>query len=163
MDELEEALRNIDVFCRVLVKKIAEGENGEYNNISLEPIENLLRRKYIRQDEPKREPNPSSPHLIPLPQLDEPLVDIFEDNNYVKVLVQCRCKDEEATVRTDADSVQICKKVCYTNVEGIEWCTTQCRKLDLPTQHLQISNIISKCNNNQVFEVEIPKAKQQQT
>lgn len=44
MDDFEEALRNIDVFCRVLVKKLAESEKEtEDGNIPVEPIENLLR------------------------------------------------------------------------------------------------------------------------
>ncbi|MEM3174247.1 MAG: hypothetical protein QXU02_05085, partial [Candidatus Bathyarchaeia archaeon] len=45
-NDFEEALSNIDAFCRVLAKKIAENEEAD-----LEPelIENLLRRKYVAE------------------------------------------------------------------------------------------------------------------
>jgi len=158
MIDLDEALRNIDVFCRVLVKKLVDNENEQAETTSLEPIENLLRKKYIVEEKTETAVSPPAP-LIPLPQLDEPLIDVIEDVDHVKVLMQCRCKDEDTTVRADAEKIEICKKVCYTNVEGIEWCTTQCRRLDLSVKDLQIANMITKCVNNQVFEVEIPKAK----
>lgn len=143
MDDLEEALRNIDIFCRVLVKKIVESENEPENNVIIEPIEKLLRRKYIIEEH--LEPNPLAKHLIPLPQVEEPLIDIFEDDKYVKVLMQCRCRDQKVTIHTDVD--------------GLEICTEECRKLNLPVKHLQIESIITRCNNNEVFEIDIPKTK----
>jgi len=155
MNDFEEALRNIDVFCKVLVKKMIEDENEAENKIVVEPIENLLQRKYVIEEH--LESNPLGRHLIPLPQVEEPLVDIFEDNNYVKVLVQCRCKDQKVTVLTNMDGIEICMKECHTDDEGIEVCTDRCQKLNLPVKHLQVENMIAKCSNNSVFEVNIPK------
>jgi hypothetical protein len=159
MDDFEEALRNIDVFCKVLVRKMIGDENEAENKIVVEPIENLLQRKYVIEEH--LESNPLAKHLIPLPQVEEPLIDIFEDDNYVKVLVQCRCKEQKVTVHTNMDGIQICKKECYRDDEGIEVCTDRCQKLDLPVKDLQVENMIAKCSNNTVLEVEIPKTKPQ--
>lgn len=159
MDDFEEALRNIDVFCKVLVRKMIKDENEAENKIVVEPIENLLQRKYVIEEH--LESDPLAKHLIPLPQVEEPLIDIFEDDNYVKVLVQCRCKEQKVTVHTNMDGIQICKKECYRDDEGIEVCTDRCQKLDLPVKDLQVENMIAKCSNNTVLEVEIPKTKPQ--
>ncbi|MDH5375755.1 MAG: hypothetical protein OEZ21_09930 [Candidatus Bathyarchaeota archaeon] len=141
MKDLEEALRNIDVFLRTLVKKIVEYENCS-QNIAVEPVENLLRRKYIIEE--SLESKPSKRYLIPIPQAEEPLIDVFEDENYVKIFLQCRCKDQEVTIHTDVD--------------GLEICTKECLKLNLSVGHLQVENMIARCNNNTVFEIDIPKA-----
>jgi len=139
MENLEEALRNIDVFCRTLVKKIVEDENSS-PKIVVEPIENLLRRKYIIEQH--SESNPLAKHLIPLPHAEKPLIDIFEDDKYVKILMKCRCKDQQVAIHTDTDCLEIC--------------TEKCGKLNLPTKHLQIENMIVKCNN-EALEINIPK------
>jgi hypothetical protein len=152
MNDFEEALRNIDVFCRVLVKKLVDNEDS---NIVMEPMEKLLYGK--NTIDAQVEPNPSPKHLIPLPQAEEPLIDIFEDNDYVKVLMQCHCKDQPVTVHVSADSVEICKKECHTNAEGLEICIDKCQKLDVPIKHLEIENMTAKCSKNTVFEVSIPK------
>jgi len=157
MEDLEEALRNIDVFCRVLVEKMVEDENEKTRNIAVEPIENLFRRKYVIEEHSNS--SPSTNHLIPLPQVEEPLIDIFEDGNYVKVLMQCRCKDQKVTVHSDVDGLEICKKECHIDAEGLETCTDRCQKLDLPLNHLQIKDMTARCSNNAVFEVTIPKTK----
>jgi HSP20 family molecular chaperone IbpA len=157
MDELEEALRNIDIFCKIVVEKMVEKQENTENAATAEPIEDLLRRKYVIEEH--FEPNPASPQLIPLPQMEEPLIDVFEDDNYVKVLMQCHCKDQRVDIHTGIDGVQICKKECYTNLEGREICKDECRKLNLPVDHLRIDNMTSKCNNNEVLEIDIPKAK----
>jgi len=154
MSDFEEALRNIDVFCRVLVKKIVEGEAENRSDLVVEPMEKLLYKKYVISEQV--EPSPVK-HLIPLPQLEEPLIDVFEDENYVKILVQCRCKDQKLTIHTDMDGIEICNKVCHKNDEGNEVCVDECRKLTLPVDHLKIENMITKCNNNEAFEIEIPK------
>ena len=141
MKDLEEALRNIDVFLRTLVKKIVEDEDCS-QNIVVEPVENLLRRKYIIEE--SLESEPSKRYLIPIPQVEEPLIDVFEDENYIKIFWQCRCKDQEVTIHIDVD--------------GLEICTKECRKLNLSVGHLQVENMIARCNNNTVFEIDIPKA-----
>jgi hypothetical protein len=153
MDSFEEALQNIDVFCKVLVKKIVDNE--ENSNIVVEPIEKLLCRKYIIGEQ--SESNPSSKNLIPLPHLEKPLIDVVEDENCLEVLMQCRCKDQKVTVHTDTDGLKICKEECHTDTEGTETCIDECQKLNLPVRHLQIKNVTSRCNNNQVLEVKIPK------
>jgi len=140
MENFEEALRNIDIFCRILVKKIVEDEDCS-QNIVVEPIENLLRRRYIREE--SQESKASSGRLIPLPQAEEPLIDVFEDDDYVKIFLQCRCKDQKVTIHTDVD--------------GLEICTKKCQKLKLPVKHLRIENMIVRCNGNKVLEIDIPK------
>jgi hypothetical protein len=154
VDDFEEALRNIDVFCKILVKKLVDNEDS---NVVVEPIEKLLYRKNIIDKQ--AEPNPSPEHLIPLPQAEEPLVDIFEDNNSVKVLMQCRCKEQKVTLHTAKDGLEICKTECHTAADGQEICTDKCQKLDVPVESLQIENMAAKCSKNAVFEVNIPKTK----
>jgi len=141
MEDFEEALRNIDIFCRILVKKIVEDEDYT-RNIVVEPIENILRRKYIIEE--SQESKTSSGYLISLPQAEEPLIDVFEDEDYVKIFLQCHCRDQKVTIHTDAD--------------GLEICTQECQKLNLRVKHLQVENMIVRCNN-EVIEIDIPKIK----
>jgi len=156
MENLDEALRNIDIFCRTLVKKMTEEDNEQNNNVTMEPMEKLLLRKQVIEEH--AESNPLAKSMIPIPQAEEPLVDILEDDNYVKVLMQCRCREEKVTVHTDVNGLEVCKKECYTDAEGKEICTDKCQKLDLPAKHLRFENMISKCNNNTVLEIDIPKS-----
>jgi hypothetical protein len=141
MEDFEEALRNIDIFCRILVKKIVEDEDCT-QNIVVEPIENLRRRKYIIEE--SQESKISSGCLIPLPQAEEPLIDVFENEDYVKIFLQCHCRDQEVTIHTD--------------VNGLDICTQECQKLNLPVKYLQVENMIVRCNN-EVIEIDIPKMK----
>jgi len=141
MEDFEEALRNIDIFCRILVKKIVEDEDCT-QNIVVEPIENLVRRKYIIEE--SQESETSSGCLIPLPQAEEPLIDVFENEDYVKIFLQCHCRDQKVTIHTD--------------VNGLEICTKGCQKLNLPVKDLQVENMIVRCNN-EVLEIDIPKIK----
>jgi hypothetical protein len=156
MDNFEEALKNIDVFCKTLVKKMTEEENGQDNSIVAEPMEKLLRKYVIEENS---EPSPLAKSLIPMPQAEEPLVDVFEDNDYVKVLMQCRCKDHKVTVHPEDDGVEICKRECHTNDEGMEVCRDDCQKVALSNKQVQVENMIMKCSNNTVFEINIPKNK----
>ena len=110
-------------------------------NIVVEPIENLLRRKYIIEE--NQESKPSSGHLIPLPQAEEPLIDVFEDDNYIKIFLQCRCKDQKVTIQPDVDGLEICAK--------------ECQKLKLPVKHLRVEKMIVRCNGNKVLKIDIPK------
>lgn len=144
MDDFEEAIRNIDVFCKVLAKKLVESlkEEDSDNENPIEPMENLLRRKYVIEE--KFEKNPAVKHFIPLPHIEEPLIDVFEDENYVKVLMQCRCEEQQVALHKHDDDLQICLE-------------NNCWKLNLPVEELQIKNIVMKCNNNKALEVEIPK------
>lgn len=139
MKDLEEALRNIDAFCRILVKKIVQDEERS-KYVTVEPIENLLRRKYILDEH--SEPKSLAKHMIPLPHLEKPLIDMFENNKHVKILMQCRCKDPNFAINTQAD--------------GLEICTEECTKIDLPIEPLQIQNMTVRCSNK-VLEIAIPK------
>ncbi|MEM3580510.1 MAG: hypothetical protein QXH40_06530 [Candidatus Bathyarchaeia archaeon] len=145
-DDFEEALRNIDVFCKVLAKKLVESlkEEESKGENPLEPMERLLKRKYVIEE--RFEESPTVKHFIPLPHVEEPLIDIFEDENYVKVLMQCRCKDQRVTLNKFDDGLQICLE-------------NTCWKLNLPVNELQVENMVMKCNNNKALEVEIPKLK----
>ncbi len=154
MSDFEEALRNIDVFCKVLVNKLVE--NGD-NNIIVEQMEHLIYKKYIISEQ--MESNPINRNLIPLPQLDEPLIDVFDDGNYVKILMQCRCRDQKLTLHTSTDGLEICKRECYKDEEGAETCVDKCQKLNVPVEELEIEETTVKCSNNKVFEVTIPKTK----
>jgi len=142
MENLEEKLRNIDIFCRVLVKKIVENENESENDLVVEPMEKLLRRKYIVEEQ--SEVSPLAKHMIPLSHVEEPLVDIFEDDERVRVLMRCRCRGQEITINTVVD--------------GLEICAEDCRKLDLPVKHLKIEDMSLRCNND-VLQIDIPKTK----
>ncbi|MCW3993236.1 MAG: hypothetical protein NWE85_01545 [Candidatus Bathyarchaeota archaeon] len=69
---------------------------------------------------------------------------IVEDEDYVKIFLQCHCRDQKVTIHTDVD--------------GLEICTQECQKLNLPVKHLQVENMIVRCNN-EVIEIDIPKIK----
>lgn len=158
MDDFEEALANIDIFCKTIVKKMLEDDEEQNSNVTMEPMERLLLRKSVIEE--NLEPNPIVKSLIPLPQAEDPLVDVFENDNYVKVLMQCRCKDQKVTIHANVDGVEICKRECHTDAEGVEVCKDECQKLDVPIKQLQIEELAAKCTNNTVFEVDIPKKTQ---
>ena len=155
MDDFEEALHNIDVFCKVLVNKITSDENQVNSSMHIEPMEKLLYKKNILREK-LEDGGPIRP-LIPLPHLEDPLVDIVEEGDRFKVLMQERCRDARVTVYTDASGIEICRKECHTDSGGEEVCMDKCQKLGLPLDRLQIENLTAKCSNNTVFEVDIPK------
>lgn len=144
MDDFEEALRNIDVFCKVLIKKIIESEKGYGNCAVVEPVEKLLRRKHVAEE--KNEGIHEIKGFIPLPHVEEPLIDVFEEDNHIKVLMQCRCRSHEVKIRKYDDCLHICLD-------------DECWKLNLPVNQLHVENIALKCNNNEALEVSIPKLK----
>ena len=156
MEDFEEALRNIDIFLRILVKKISEDKDYQ-RNIKVEPMENLLRKKYIIEEQSWF--NPTTKHLIPLPQLEEPLIDVFEDDCYVRIFVQCRCKEQKVTIHAHMDRIEVCRREYHKDEEGREIRVEKCQRLLLPTKNLRIENMITKCINNTVFKIEIPKLK----
>jgi hypothetical protein len=55
--------------------------------------------------------------------------------------------------------MEICREECHNDVDGAKICVDKCQKLTLPIRHLQLENMIKKCNNNEVLEVNIPKLK----
>ena len=160
MNDFEEALRNIDAFCKVLVKKMAENRAEPENKTSVEPIENPLLTKSTANE--PLETDSSNRHFIPLPQIEEPLIDIFEEEDYIRILVQCRCREQQVTFYVRADGIRICREECHINADGAETCVDNCQKINLRTDHLQLESrlfVVAKCNNNEVLEAMIPKIK----
>jgi hypothetical protein len=80
MSGFEEALRNIEVFCRVLVKKIVRSLNEAETNVLVEPMEKLLRRKYLVEEAGFK-------RFVQPPQAEEPTMAIFGDGNCVKIFM----------------------------------------------------------------------------
>jgi hypothetical protein len=126
VNNFEEALLNIDVFCKVLVKKMIEEEP----HLKPEPIENLLKRKYLIEGEDYS-------------LEDDVLVDIFEDERQVRILARCSCVNKEVKISSGAGYMEV-----YVG-KG--------RKIKLPIMLSDVSNVsIVKCNN-QILEVLIRK------
>jgi len=140
MSDLTESLRNIDIFCRVLVKKLAEDEDQSGTSISVEPIERLLMRKYVVEDNARADS--LAKHLIPVPQLEQPLIDVLEDDKNITVLMNCRCENQKISIRK--------------LVDGLEICGEECQMIHLPVNNLRVEKASVKCNNN-VLEIGIPK------
>jgi hypothetical protein len=160
MENFEEALRNIDGFCKVLVKKMPGNTAEPENKTSVEPIENP-----VLTTSPANEPlgtDSLNSHSIPLPQIEEPLIDVFEEEDYIRILVQCRCREQQVTFYVRTDGIRICRKECHVEAGGTEICVDNCQKINLQTNHLQLENrlfVVAKCNNNEVLEAMIPKIK----
>lgn len=138
MDKFEEALRNIDVFCRVFVRKLLEEGFDEDNSTNIEPMEKLLKRKITEEKNDAKMP------LIPLPHVEEPLIDVFEEESMVKVFMQCRCLNQKIAVSKQNEHIQIC-------IEN------ECWKIMLPTENLRIEELSIRCNSNNALEIDIPK------
>jgi hypothetical protein len=160
MDNFEEALQNMDAFCKVLVKKMPENTAEPENKTIVEPIENPLLIK-SNANEPL-ETDSSNRHFIPLPQIEEPLIDTFEEEDHIRILVQCRCREQQVTLYVCADGIRMCREECHVDADGAETCVDNCQKINLRTDHLQLESrlfVVAKCNNNQVLEAMIPKIK----
>jgi hypothetical protein len=140
------ALQNINDFCRVLVKKTI-ANTSETNN----------EREYLNGH--------SDSDLsmdIMQPELEEPLIDVFDEGDYIRILVQCRCREQQVTFHPSKDGITICREECHTNKSGTETCRDVCSKLSIRTDELQLENmvfVIAKCNNNNTLEATIPKLK----
>ena len=98
---------------------------------------------------------------------EEPLIDIIEDEDNVKLLIQCRCLDENISIHVNEDKsgITICKEVCHAGQESEpSKCGDVCsRKIDLNLKNIQLEDklfVVSKCNNNNTLEISIPKVKQ---
>jgi hypothetical protein len=160
MENFEEALRNIDAFCKVLVKKMPHNMAKLENKTIVEPIENPPPIESTANE--PLEIDSTNRHFIPLSQIEEPLIDIFEEEDYIKILVQCRCQEQQVTFYTCKDGIKICREECHVNVDGTETCVDTCQKINLRTDHLQLENrlfVVAKCNNNLVLDAMIPKTK----
>jgi hypothetical protein len=144
MDNFE-ALENIDGFCKVLVKKTI-ADISETSNKKFEPEKAVF--------------YPSAG--IMQPELEEPLVDVFDEGDHIRILVQCRCREQQVTFHPSKDGITVCREECHKNKSGAETCRDVCRKLSIRTDKLQLENmlfVIAKCNNNNTLEATIPKVK----
>jgi hypothetical protein len=127
MNNFEEALSNIDVFCKVLIRKMIEDEE---RSAELEFIEKLMRAKYAVEIYENYD------------WLKEPLIDVFEDEEKIKILIQCQCKNREIAIHPYEDYAEI-------------W-VGEDEKIKMPIKRLDINNVIIKCNN-QAIEIAILK------
>ena len=126
-NNFEEALSNIDVFCSVLVRKMIEDVEPQ---IKPEIIENLLRRKYVI--EIYRDNG----------QIEKPPIDVFEDENQVKIFVHRACIKQEVRFNPCRD---------YTEI----WIGEN-QKIRLPIDPPNINKTTIKLNNH-ILEITIQK------
>ena len=155
MDNFE-ALRNIDDFCKVLVKKPNPDRSAMGIRRELGPDEAVFERYLNRRSEA------NSSLGVMQPELEEPLIDVFDEEDHIRILVQCRCREQQVTFHPDKDGIIICKEECHKHKGGPETCRDVCTKLSLRTDELQLENmlfVIAKCNNNNTLEATIPKVK----
>jgi hypothetical protein len=130
-----EGIQNIDSFCKVLV---------------LKPTESHPENKRGSADE------------LAQPEIEEPLIDVFDEEDYLRILVQCRCREQQVTFHPSPDGITVCREECRKKEDGAEVCNNVCKKLNLKTDELQLDDmlfVIAKCNNNNTLEAMIPKLK----
>jgi hypothetical protein len=152
-----EALQTIDNFCKVLVKKTTEDNAEKGNKKETEPSARAVfeKTKWYR---PLREASSATVQS----EIEEPLVDIFDEEDHIRILVQCRCREQQITFHPSIDGITVCREECRKEKGGPETCSDVCRKLSIPTSELQLGNmefVIAKCNNNNTLEAMIPKVK----
>ncbi len=99
-------------------------------------------------------------------EYEEPLIDVIDEEDNVKLLVQCRCQEEQVSihVNNNHDGITVCKERCQIKKESeIMVCGDVCsRNIPLNLKDLQLENmlfIVSQCNSNNVVEITIPKIK----
>jgi hypothetical protein len=158
MEDFEKALENIEGFCKVLVKKMPENAAELQNKTIAESTEKSLLMRNIASK--TLDTDSSNRRFIPLSQIEEPLIDVFEEGDFIRILVQCRCQEQQVTFYTCTDGIKICREECNINSDGVETCEESCQKVNLPTDHLQLENrlfVVAKCNSNKVLDAMIPK------
>jgi hypothetical protein len=141
-----EALQDIDSFCKVAVKKPME--------TNVEKTENTRELVFERKLEHAKG------RFVRLPHDEDPLIDVYDEGDHVRVLVQCRCREQQVTFHPCSDGIIVCKEECHLGADGAEDCENTCRKVNLRTEQLQIQSmlfIVAKCNNNNTLEATIPK------
>jgi hypothetical protein len=151
------ALEDIADFCKVLVKKTNEDRSEKRNYRELKPDKVVFDREYLN-----RCSEFNSSMGIMQPELEDPFVDVFDEGDHIRILVQCRCREQQVTFQPSKDGITICREECHKNKGGSETCRDVCRKLNLRTDELQLENmlfVIAKCNNNNTLEATIPKVK----
>jgi hypothetical protein len=138
-----EALERIDSFCKVVIKKTS-AEKAETDS--------------------RRETKP----LLTLPALrdamqsdaEDLLIDVFDEKDCVRILVQCRCREQQVTFQPYPGGIRVCKEECHKEKNGLGTFKDVCQKLSLRTEELQLEDmefVVAKCNNNNTLEAIIPK------
>ena len=155
-----EALRSIDNFCKVLVKKTTGDESEKGKKKQNEPSGEAVFEK-TQWYRPLRDASSAMDNIV-LSEVEEPLVDVFDEEDHIRILVQCRCREQQVTFHPSIDGITICREECHKEKGGPETCSDVCRKLSIRTDELQLENmlfVIAKCNNNNTLEAMIPKVK----
>jgi hypothetical protein len=153
-----DALQSIDNFCKVLVKKTT---TGTFKTVHLREIEHANKAVFERDLQAPSEASYAFDNMLKS-ESEEPLIDVFDEEDYIRILVQCRCREQQVTFHPSADGITVCREECHKEKDGPETCRDICRKLDLRTDELQLGNmqfVIAKCNNNNTLEAMIPKIK----
>jgi len=103
-------------------------------------------------------------------QYEEPLIDVIDEEDNVRLLVQCRCQEEQVSIHVNKEQggITVCKEQCHVKKESeIVVCGDVCtRNIPLNLKDLQLEDmqfIVSQCNNNNVLEITIPKINTKQT
>jgi len=101
-------------------------------------------------------------------QYEEPLIDVIDEGDNIKLLVQGRCLDQEFSIHINEKKggISICRESCHRKKESeIVECNDFCSKnIPLNLKELQLVDmlfVVSKCNNNNVLEIMIPKRKRE--
>lgn len=97
---------------------------------------------------------------------EEPLIDVIDEGENIRLLVQGRCSEQQYSIHVNEDKsgILICREACHVKrgSEKVE-CNDFCSKnIPLNLEELQLQGmlfVVSKCKNN-VLEIVIPKAKQ---
>ena len=100
-------------------------------------------------------------------QYEEPLIDVIDEGDNIKLLVQGRCLEHKVSIHVNRnrDGITICREQCNKKKEiEIATCNDVCSKnIPLNLKELQLENmlfVVSKCYNNNVLEISIPKTGQ---
>ena len=100
---------------------------------------------------------------------EEPLIDIIDEEDSIKLLVQCRCQDQQVSIHVNknGNGITICREECHVSEESksLECADVCSRNIPLNLKDLQLEDmlfIVSKCNNNNTLEISIPKKKRSQ-
>lgn len=96
---------------------------------------------------------------------EEPLIDVIDEEENIRLLVQGRCSEQQYSIHVNEDKsgISICRETCHVKKgsEKVE-CNDFCSKnIPLNLEELQLEGmlfVVSKCKNN-VLEIVIPKRK----
>ena len=147
-----EGLGSIDNYVKVLIKKTTN-QSG-----TIQPKEEAVEKaRWCNHSEENQLVNCKEQA-----EIEDPLVDVFDEKDHVRILVQCHCREQQVTFHPSSDGIIVCRTECRKEKGGQETCKDVCSKLSIRTDELQIANmlfVVAKCNNNNTLEAMIPKLK----